>query len=102
MVLNGKHTHGRPAGFRTHLMVALGAALYMGVFLHFIRSMVAFRESGGRVDPGRVAAQNVVGIGFLGAGAINSREGLCTWPDNCGLASWLQPPSVRPVAPECC
>lgn len=66
-----RELHGRPAGFRTHLMVALGAALYMGVSLHF------FHVYGGlsgnlavRVDPGRVAAQIVVGIGFLGAGAI--------------------------------
>lgn len=66
-----RELHGRPAGFRTHLMVALGAALYMGVSIHF------YQEYGGmsgnlavRVDPGRVAAQIVVGIGFLGAGAI--------------------------------
>ena len=66
-----RELHGRPAGFRTHLMVALGAALYMGVSIHF------YHEYGGmsgnlavRVDPGRVAAQIVVGIGFLGAGAI--------------------------------
>lgn len=66
-----RELHGRPAGFRTHLMVALGAALYMGISIHF------YQEYGGmsgnlavRVDPGRVAAQIVVGIGFLGAGAI--------------------------------
>ena len=66
-----RELHGRPAGFRTHLMVSLGAALYMGISLHF------YQEYGGlsgnlavRVDPGRVAAQIVVGIGFLGAGAI--------------------------------
>lgn len=66
-----RELHGRPAGFRTHLMVALGAALYMGVSLHFYQ--VYGGLSGNlavRVDPGRVAAQIVVGIGFLGAGAI--------------------------------
>lgn len=66
-----RELHGRPAGFRTHLMVALGAALYMGVSLHFYQ--VYGSLSGNlavRVDPGRVAAQIVVGIGFLGAGAI--------------------------------
>ena len=53
--------HGRPAGLRTHLLVSLGAALFM------IMSLVV---AGDRADPGRIAAQIVTGIGFLGAGAI--------------------------------
>lgn len=66
-----RELHGRPAGFRTHLMVALGAALYMGVSLHFYQVYGGLSGSlAVRVDPGRVAAQIVVGIGFLGAGAI--------------------------------
>lgn len=66
-----RELHGRPAGFRTHLMVALGAALYMGVSLHFYQVYGALSGNlAVRVDPGRVAAQIVVGIGFLGAGAI--------------------------------
>ena len=52
---------GKPAGVRTHGMVSLGAALFAVVSLH------AFGNTG---DPGRVAAQIVTGIGFLGAGAI--------------------------------
>ncbi len=66
-----REIHGRPAGFRTHLLVSLGAALFMGISLHFYE--VYGNLSGAsvvRVDPGRVAAQIVVGIGFLGAGAI--------------------------------
>lgn len=51
---------GKPAGLRTHAMVGFGAALFTLV------SIAGF-ESG---DPGRVAAQIVTGIGFLGAGAI--------------------------------
>ena len=49
------------AGTRTHLLVALGAALIMLVSKHGF---------GGVGDPGRVAAQIVSGIGFIGAGAI--------------------------------
>lgn len=49
------------AGMRTHLLVAIGAALM------FIVSRYGFGEQG---DPSRVAAQIVSGIGFIGAGAI--------------------------------
>ena len=49
------------AGTRTHLLVALGAALMM---------LVSRNGFGGVGDPGRVAAQIVSGIGFIGAGAI--------------------------------
>lgn len=66
-----REIHGRPAGFRTHLMVSLGAALYMGISLHFYYVYGGLSDGlAVRVDPGRVAAQIVVGIGFLGAGAI--------------------------------
>lgn len=50
----------RPAGFRTYILVSLGAALFT------VLSLIAFPDS----DPARVAAQVVVGIGFLGAGVI--------------------------------
>lgn len=59
--------HGRDAGLRTHLLVSLGAALFM------VLSHVAARatESSGYIsDPTRIAAQIVTGIGFLGAGVI--------------------------------
>jgi putative Mg2+ transporter-C (MgtC) family protein len=52
---------GKPAGVRTHGMVSLGAALF---------TLVSAQGFGGVGDPGRVAAQVVAGIGFLGAGAI--------------------------------
>jgi putative Mg2+ transporter-C (MgtC) family protein len=57
-----RELHGRPAGFRTHLLVALGSCL-------FVISSLEFHRIYG-VDPGRMAAQVVTGIGFLGAGAI--------------------------------
>ena len=54
--------HGHPAGMRTHLLVAVGAATFT------VLSIEAFPAPG--ADPGRIAAQIVTGIGFLGAGAI--------------------------------
>lgn len=52
---------GKVAGTRTHLLVALGSALMLLV------SRYGFSDPG---DSGRVAAQIVSGIGFIGAGAI--------------------------------
>jgi putative Mg2+ transporter-C (MgtC) family protein len=51
----------KPAGLRTHMLIALGAALFT------IVSIYGFGEKG---DPSRVAAGVVAGIGFLGAGVI--------------------------------
>jgi putative Mg2+ transporter-C (MgtC) family protein len=53
----------RPAGIRTHMLVAMGATLICIVSARFVpESRVA--------DPARIAAQIVSGIGFLGAGTI--------------------------------
>ncbi len=52
---------GKPAGLRTVVLVCVGAALFT------IASIYGF---GATADPSRVAAGIVVGIGFLGAGAI--------------------------------
>src|SRR5436309_10632871 len=60
----------REAGLRTHLLVALGSALFTIVGAYGFH---AFLDSGAnvvRADPTRIAAQIVTGIGFLGAGAI--------------------------------
>lgn len=66
-----REIHGRTAGFRTHLLVSLGSALFVIVSINFYRVFGNFSGSVAvGVDPGRVAAQVVVGIGFLGAGAI--------------------------------
>jgi putative Mg2+ transporter-C (MgtC) family protein len=51
----------KPAGFRTNILICLGASIYMSVGL-----LVSY----GTVDPTRIAAQVVTGIGFLGAGCI--------------------------------
>lgn len=57
-----RELHRQPAGFRTHSLVALGAALFTIVS--------AYGFSGDLVDPTRIAAQIVSGIGFIGAGTI--------------------------------
>lgn len=56
------------AGLRTHMMVCLGSALIMLVSMFGFRDVVG--TSGIMLDPSRVAAQVVSGIGFLGAGTI--------------------------------
>jgi putative Mg2+ transporter-C (MgtC) family protein len=65
-----REMHGRPAGLRTHLLVSLGAAAFM-----ILSPFVAVMDKDLLGDPGRIAAQIVTGIGFLGAGAI-IKEGL--------------------------
>ena len=59
--------HGRAAGLRTHLLVSLGAAVFT-ILSEFISKNAG--TSGFPSDPGRIAAQIVTGIGFLGAGVI--------------------------------
>lgn len=80
---------GRPAGFRTHILVCLGAALAMMTNQYI---MITFNTS----DPARLGAQVISGIGFLGAGTIivtgrHQVKGLTTaaglWASACmGLA----------------
>lgn len=55
----------RPAGFRTHILVCVGSTLVMIVGLYIAND---FRYS--NVDPTRIGAQVISGIGFLGAGTI--------------------------------
>jgi putative Mg2+ transporter-C (MgtC) family protein len=66
----------REAGLRTHMLVAVGAALFTVVSAFGFRDVLG-SGSGAfvRLDPSRIAAQIVSGIGFLGAGAI-IRQGL--------------------------
>jgi len=59
----------KDAGFRTHFLVALGSALMMIVSQYGFDELLATHE-GIRFDPGRIAAQVVSGIGFIGAGTI--------------------------------
>ncbi len=66
-----RHRRGRPAGLRTHLLVCIGVTLMMLVSEHiFIKYQAHGHNSVLRIDPARIAAQVVTGIGFLGAGTI--------------------------------
>ena len=61
-----RELHGKVAGFRTHSLVSLGSALMMLVSIHIFEVYQGITD----VDPSRIAAQVVTGIGFLGAGTI--------------------------------
>jgi putative Mg2+ transporter-C (MgtC) family protein len=70
----------KAAGFRTHVLVGLGAALFMILSAHGFDSIIG--TPGIRLDPSRIASQVVTGIGFIGAGTIifqqHKVEGLTT------------------------
>jgi putative Mg2+ transporter-C (MgtC) family protein len=64
-----RELHSHPAGTRTHLLVALGSAVFTELSIYGFTGITNAGELA-PVDPSRVAAQIVTGIGFLGAGAI--------------------------------
>lgn len=70
----------KSAGMRTHSLVGLGAALFMVVSKYGFNDVLAVDLI--RLDPSRVAAQTVSGIGFIGAGLVfvrrNKVRGLTT------------------------
>jgi putative Mg2+ transporter-C (MgtC) family protein len=61
-----RQLRGKAAGIRTSILICLGTQLFVSLGASF---------SGDRVDPTRVLAQVVTGIGFLGGGVILAREG---------------------------
>ncbi len=84
-----EYTH-RPAGMRTHTLVALGACAVS------ITGELLFFHYGSAADPARLSAQVITGVGFLGAGTIlqegSTVKGLTTaasvWAVAClGLAA---------------
>ena len=60
----------REAGFRTHMLVSVGSALFTLVSAYGFHEFLVGGGNVIRADPTRIAAQIVTGIGFLGAGAI--------------------------------
>ena len=66
------------AGMRTHILITIGSTLAMLLSIYIPQSLPYFQNG----DPGRIAAQVVSGVGFLGAGAIlrfgNNVRGLTT------------------------
>jgi putative Mg2+ transporter-C (MgtC) family protein len=75
MVLGGlvgmeRQTRGRAAGLRTNILVCLGSAAIIVAFQKLSLELNVGSESAIRMDPARVAAGVITGIGFLGAGTI--------------------------------
>jgi putative Mg2+ transporter-C (MgtC) family protein len=66
--------HRKPAGIRTYSLVCIGSTMFMIVSAYGIQAVPLgnLMHAG---DPGRVAAQIVTGIGFLGAGVILQDRG---------------------------
>ena len=62
----------KEAGYRTHFLVSLGSALIMIVSQYGFQEII--KENSVTLDPSRVAAQVVSGIGFIGAGTIILQE----------------------------
>jgi len=64
-----RQVHGRQAGFRTQLIVCVASVLVM-IVSEYYHHLSYMNPSYIRVDPGRIAAGAITGIGFIGAGAI--------------------------------
>ena len=67
-----RKNRNKEAGIRTHMIVALGASLIMIVSKYGFADILG--EQGIALDPSRIAAQIVTGVGFLGAGMIFMRK----------------------------
>jgi len=80
--------HGRPAGLRTHAVVALAASTFMVVSTHFVYWQHYKPGDLVNVDTSRIAASVVSGIGFLAGGAI-LRSGLSVQGLTTAAGLWL-------------
>ncbi|HSY39249.1 MAG TPA: MgtC/SapB family protein [Polyangia bacterium] len=80
--------HGRPAGLRTHAIVALASATFMVVSTRFVYFQHYTKDDLVAIDPSRIAASVVSGIGFLGAGAI-LRDGITIRGLTTAAGLWL-------------
>jgi putative Mg2+ transporter-C (MgtC) family protein len=76
------------AGLRTHIVVAVGSALFTLVSAFGFREFLTSGQPIVRADPTRIAAQIVSGIGFLGAGAI-IRQGFNVRGLTTAAALWI-------------
>jgi putative Mg2+ transporter-C (MgtC) family protein len=83
-----RDVHGRPAGLRTHALVALASATFMVVSTNFVYAQHYTNPDLVRVDPSRIASCVVSGIGFLAGGAI-LRTGLSVQGLTTAAGLWL-------------
>jgi len=79
--------HGRPAGFRTHVLVCMSSALLMLVTMYQSHWFPGAADIV-RVDPTRMAQGIMTGIGFLGAGVI-MKEGLSVRGLTTAASIWI-------------
>jgi putative Mg2+ transporter-C (MgtC) family protein len=80
--------HGRPAGLRTHALVALASATFMVVSTHLAYFQGYHKGDFTEIDGSRIAASVVSGIGFLAGGAI-LRTGLSIQGLTTAAGLWL-------------
>ena len=94
----------KEAGFRTHFLVALGSALFMIVSKYGFWDILG--DTGIGLDPSRIAAQVVSGIGFLGAGTIIIQKlfvrGLTGYGLLLPLDLQLEPDNIGWESVRCC
>jgi putative Mg2+ transporter-C (MgtC) family protein len=86
-----RESRDQVAGLRTHILVGLGSALFTLVSAYGFADVTARGADGGvrvQLDPTRIAAQIVSGIGFLGAGAI-IRQGFNVRGLTTAAALWI-------------
>ena len=80
--------HGRPAGFRTHVLVCVASSLLMLVTMYHAKLFGGASLDSVRIDPTRMAQGVMTGIGFLGAGVI-LREGLSVRGLTTAASIWI-------------
>ena len=76
----------KPAGVRTHMLVAAGAALFVGLGVLLGEGVEELGTESASIDISRIIAGVVTGVGFLGAGAIIRRgDGVSGLPTAAGI-----------------
>jgi putative Mg2+ transporter-C (MgtC) family protein len=89
-----REVRAKSAGLRTHTLVGLGAAVFMIVSKYGFGDLVDM--AGVSVDPSRIAAQVVSGIGFIGGGLIFAGPNLSH--GRTAVATFCAPPAVGMAA----
>ena len=69
-----REVDGHEAGLRTHMLLALGSALFGTLSVGAFGSFIDASNANVSFDPSRIASYVVAGIGFLGAGSILKRD----------------------------
>jgi putative Mg2+ transporter-C (MgtC) family protein len=80
--------HGRPAGFRTHILVCMASSLLMLLGTAEAAKLSGLPIDAVRVDPARMGQGIMTGIGFLGAGVI-MKEGLSVRGLTTAASIWI-------------